>query len=275
VSTIAGDPPTAYAWSVTNGVVFSGGLGPSAEIRVTGPAVASCIVTNACGSTLVNFNITPLSADAINDNQGSRTIATDNNLNVYANDTLCNGGTVTFSLSTGSEVNVTVPSFSSLGVALYRPTAMGPFSFTYNIFCNGLLMDTAMVNGTGVAGTTAIDDIYVTQKNVSISGNVATNDAACSSGSSFFEIISGTMAGGTVTMSQNGAFTFNPTPGSLSPGVFRYNLRCGATFVTSAIVASATVIVRVIGANIMPDNFTTTVNRAVVGLVGLNDIVSC
>lgn len=89
-------------------------------------------------------------ADALEDEIGSHGINADFYVDVSANDITCDTGVTTWQLVNGTVVNLTVNSFTTEGVVNITPLATGPFSFQYNILCDGIVHDTGSISGTAV-----------------------------------------------------------------------------------------------------------------------------
>lgn len=164
------------------------------------------------------------------------------------------------------------------GSVTYTPSFgfSGADSFTYDILCDGVVVDTATVSVTVEPyRATAVDDTYVTNKNTAVSSTVKTNDVACNAGNTYYTLIPGFVSNGLVTMDQTGAFTFTPTVDTLETGVFGYEIRCGVDFATSVVLDTATANIKIIGSNLKDDTFTAIVNSTVTGKIDANDKISC
>ncbi len=157
---------------------------------------------------------------------------------VSANDTLCSVGNTTFTIS-GAPTNCTIVFFDqSSGVYTIIPSAAGAFSFTYELRCNGTVIDTATVSGTAAAITaTATADSLAADV---LTGFVGDNDTGCSSGITRYKLTGATTNGSVSTFNQStGAFAFTPTQdGAWS---FGYEIYCVMDNTEYGPVSSATV----------------------------------
>lgn len=185
-------------------------------------------------------------ADAVNDDFGPYAVDDPAMINISPNDTPCSDSAVTtYTLSAGTEMGGTVTSInSSTGDVVFTPTAgfVGTASFTYNIMCNGVLVDSAVVNIVyqvaapladavdDSAGPLAVDDPSV--------GDVSINDTACSAGVTTYAVNGGSEIGGVVTAFDNatGAYTFTPSSGFTGNAGFTYSILCDGVVQDTATV---------------------------------------
>lgn len=94
------------------------------------------------------INITPCySGTATDDNVGVKVIGQSYTINVALNDTPCSVGTTTYELVEDSSINLLNVSFSG-SIATYNLLNSGAFSFSYNLLCDGNIVDTGLVYGT-------------------------------------------------------------------------------------------------------------------------------
>lgn len=131
-----------------NGLVIT--ISGTAASTDVGSASYSFGAVNDCST--VNISSSPgtvnaITADAVDDFVGTKTVGTPQTIDIKTNDILCSSGTTTFSLISGSQINVNNVNVPSTGVSSYTPIAAGPFSFRYNLLCNGVIVDTATVSG--------------------------------------------------------------------------------------------------------------------------------
>jgi hypothetical protein len=186
--------------------------------------------------------------------------------------------TTTFQIKTNPSNGTLSGVNASTGAATYTPNFgfSGADSFTYDILCDGVVVDTATVSITvNPYEATAVDDVYTTTKNTAISSTVKTNDVACNAGNTYYSLVPGFVTNGIVTMNQTGAFTFTPTVDTLETGVFGYEIRCGVDFATSVVLDTATATIKIVGSNLKDDTFSTVVNSTVSGKIDVNDKISC
>ena len=105
-----------------------------------------------------------VTAIAVDDTFTVSTNTTNNTLNLSTNDTLCNMGVTSFSIAT-SPSHGSLANFNTLtGAVDYTPTTnyVGSDSFTYNILCDGIIVDTATVT--------------ITVANVAVVGTISGNN---------------------------------------------------------------------------------------------------
>jgi hypothetical protein len=165
----------------------SGYLPPatSYNFRLIGASSISGTMQPLAGTTdFIDYNITtpvcPILAVASNDDVGDKPSGSSSSLTVSTNDTLCSTGGSTFALVSGSQVNVT--SVSNVGAVFsYTPISAGPFSFKYNILCDGVVTSEATVSGTAVTVITAdaVNDSATTTTNTPVVIIFSSNDTLC------------------------------------------------------------------------------------------------
>lgn len=167
---------------------------------------------------------------------------------------------------------------SSTGSVTYTPDLnfSGTDSITYDILCDGVVVDTAthtiIVNP---YTANAVNDVFATSKNTPITNTVASNDTRCNASNTYYTLVPGFSTNGVTTMSTDGTFTFTPTLNSLQTGVFGYNIRCGVNLETSVIIDTATVNIKIVGGTIVDDYFIADINQIAVGKIAANDVISC
>lgn len=184
----------------------------------------------------------------------------------------------TFQINT-NPLNGTLTGFNaSTGSVIYTPNFgfSGGDVFTYNILCDGIVVDSATVAVTIAPYTAdAVDDIFTTNKNTPITATVTSNDVACNATNTYYSLVPGFSTNGVTTMHQDGTFTFTPTTNTLQTGVFRYNIRCGMDFETSVVLDTATASIRIVGSTLTDDSFVANINQITVGKISANDLISC
>jgi hypothetical protein len=156
ITGLTGTVPYSYTWNVTNGIIISGQGTDTVQVQISANGSVNCSVTNCSGLNSVSLSkvVTLITADAIDDVQGVKTIGTAYNVDVSTNDTVCNNGVTSYALTTGSLVNVVINSVTG---SIFNYTPVGtPFSFQYEIKCNGVTLDGATVSGTAVAACTNV-----------------------------------------------------------------------------------------------------------------------
>lgn len=156
-------------------------------------------------------------------------------VNVSLNDVLCPNGEVTeFRLVSGSESNVVVvPNTNINGVFGVTPITSGPWSFEYDIYCDGVYSgQTALVTGDSIASIDAEDDsVGDVQVNIPILVDTKPNDLLCPFPQvTTWEVVPGSEVNATVLdnpIDLDGVFEVTV----LSPGPFSfdYELVCDGT----------------------------------------------
>jgi len=174
----------------------------------------------------VSGTVSAVTADAVDDSVGNVPVGTDKAIDVSQNDVSCSSGTTTYELVAGSPTNCVVvgvgPNYS------VSPSAAGPFSFKYNILCDGVVIDTATVSGTGTVTVTAdaVDDTITDEVVLGTSAvvDVAANDTICTGGATTtFSLVSGSEMNCSVTSSGS---DFTVTPSAVGPFSFQYDILC-------------------------------------------------
>ena len=259
-----GTLPYTYVWSTTAGTITAGQGTDTVTITTNTAGNVDVTVTNCsgAGSVTLSFPITlePPTADAVDDNVGSQTVGIPQTVDVSVNDTLCSSGVTTFAL-TGSPVNTTA-SLASGSTFNYTPAAPGPFSFQYDILCDGIGVDTATVSGTAVAGCVNVTTTPVTG-NASVFAGTPENYTATPDGTAPHTYV-WTAVGGTINSGQ-GTATVNVTftgSGSISVVV---------TNCVGAGTANGTLPITLITAVAVDDSVTTSINTPVVIQMAAND----
>lgn len=189
----------------------------------------------------VTITIDPVSADAVNDNESVAMSTQLTGVDVATNDTVCNAGTTTYTSVGASVMNGTLDSFdSNTGAYTFTPTTgfIGVASFQYEIRCDGVVIDTAIVTITVNAPTaTAVNDSEIGEEDMAFNGDVSTNDTACSSGTTTYSYVNSSATNGTMTnFNSNGTYTFTPTPSFVGNGTFQYNIECDGNIIDTATV---------------------------------------
>lgn len=198
---LTGTTPYNILWGGTGGVVVISGQGTTtASITRTSSGTVTATITNCAGigSITLTFNVIVVTADAVNDAVGNKVTGIATNSQISNNDIVCNVGATTYELVTGSESNVIVNSIDPItGIANYTPTADGGFSFNYVIKCNGGILDTATISGTGYTPCVPIN-VTISSNKYPVSNGLVTYTAS--------PLITGTWAitGGAVIQSGQG-----------------------------------------------------------------------
>jgi hypothetical protein len=245
LSGLTGTAPFNITTVVTGGSIVSGQGTNTVVVKWTANGTITFNVTNCggSGSTTVFENIIVITANTENDSFSIDVNNTLTNL-VTNNDTVCSSGVTTYELNTN--VSNGTLTFNSNGTFEYIPLLnyTGTDSFTYNIKCNGIILDTSTVNITINPYTAnAVNDNYSTGFGIPYNGTVVTNDTPCNTGNTYYKLINGTVTNGSVIFNSNGTFTF--TPNSLLTGSFRYEILCGISLATAVVLDTATVTITI------------------------------
>jgi hypothetical protein len=227
---LTGTTPYNITWGGTGGVVVTSGQGTTtATITRASTGTVTAVVTNCAGlgSVSLSYNVTVITADAVNDAVGNKVTGIATNSQISTNDVVCNVGATTYELVAGSETNVVVNSIDpNTGIANYTPTADGAFSFNYVIKCGGTILDTATISGTGYTPCVPIS-VVVTGNKYPVSNALVTYTAS--------PLIAGTWAitGGAIIQSGQGTGVAQikyPAVPYIADLTFQY-VTCGNTII--------------------------------------------
>lgn len=229
---------TTYA---LNGVASNGTVSLAGSVVSVTPAVAGAGSQNydilCSGVTIdtatISWTTPPATATAVNDNMGSLIGGVGGVLDLSFNDTACSSGPTTYETS-GAAVNGTVSITGS--IATVDPTANGAGSQSYNILCNGVVTDTAIITWTGllITATAVGDNLGALTANTARAIDVGSNDVTCTGGATTtYSAVAGSITGGIVSQSGNTSqFVLTPS----SDGSFDYNILCAGAIVDTATV---------------------------------------
>jgi len=157
---------------------------------------------------------------------------------VADNDVACSDGVTTYALVAGSESNVTgVVITAATGAYTANVTAVGAWSFMYNILCDGQVIDTASEFGTGVAAPVTADAVDQDRGDSpagAIAFNVSDNDTACSAGVTTYALVAGseTNVSSVSITAATGAYTANVD--GAGAWEFEYNILCDGVVIDTA-----------------------------------------
>ncbi len=201
-----------------------------------GPDSFSYTVSDGHGGTdtaTVNVTVTPVNDDpnAVNDSLTTSEDTASAPLNVLANDTDIDGGTLTVTTLTPTAAHGTV-SCTAAGLCTYTPAANynGPDSFTYSISDGNGGTDTATVNVTVTPVNdvpNAVDDVLSTSEDTQGSLNVLANDTDADGDSLTVTTLSPPAAHGTVSCTAAGVCTYTPAANFHGPDSFTYGISDG------------------------------------------------
>lgn len=180
-----------------------------------------------------------VSADAVDDDFGFFAMGSAVNGDVSLNDTFCSAGSTTYQLIAGSETGGVVSSFSgTAGTFTFNPAVgfIGTAGFSYEILCNGLLIDTGSVSFVYISANANDDFIGTFGVDAVVPFDVSSNDSPCTSGSTVYQAVVGSEIGGTVSVSSNGTGVFTPSSGFTGTAQFVYEILCMGTVVDTATV---------------------------------------
>jgi len=133
----------------------------------------------------------------------------------------------TYQVIPGSQVNCTVNDKGG-GEFDVNP-GCGPFEYSYGMYCNGTLIDTAKVTGNGVCAEA------VNNTGSPSTGDASTNDTACNVGTTTYEL-KGVPVNSTVTVNPDGTFSVTITDLTLAWS-FEYDLLCDGVVLDTATVS--------------------------------------
>ncbi|NKQ38828.1 MAG: tandem-95 repeat protein, partial [Methanosarcinales archaeon] len=188
-----------------------------------------------CDTAVVLIEIVPLSDPNLNHSPEGVDDATYTYTNlavtgdVSLNDFDVDGDNLGFTLG-NLPSNGTVVLDTVTGIYTYTPNPgyIGPDNFTYTVCDDGtpVLCDEATVYITIVIANTppvAVDDINVTYMDISVTGDVSTNDFEVDGDSLSFTLVN-PISGGTLTFNNDGTYTFTPPVGGTGDYTFTYVL---------------------------------------------------
>lgn len=216
--------------------------------------------------TIIAVNDAPTAVDdfvaAEEDDVVSNTVA--------ANDFDPENDPIVFSLVT-DVINGTLV-FNADGTFTYTPNAnyYGPDSFTYsacdNSGCDSALVtiDVAQIND----GLIAVDDAFETVQNSTLNADASANDIDID-GDTLVYSVSVNVSNGTLTLNEDGTFTYVPNTGFSGVDFFQY-IVCDPGFCDTAIVTITVIDLNTIP-TILPDTFTVNEDDLLTGDVSTND----
>lgn len=177
-----------------------------------------------------------VTADAVDVDEGDIANAVVEVVDVATPSTDCTaaGAATTYSIVSGSEINVTVV---NNGNGTFDATpGCGDFSFQYTINCDGVVVDTATVSGYGLCATIAdAADVLVT-------GDLTTVDTLCNSGTTTWAEEAPTNRTNITALTLNANGTYSVTPTDLSlPWSFDYVILCDAIEVDTGTLTGAAI----------------------------------
>lgn len=153
---------------------------------------------------------------------------------VTTNDTVCTApSTTTYALTAASEVNGTA-TVNANGTFSFTPAASGVWSFNYDILCDGIVADTAVVSGR-VLSASAVEDSFATA-----TGDASTNDTGCNLGAEVYSKVGASETNVVATVNSNGTYSSVITDLSLTWS-FDYAISCDGTQVDTATVSGGPV----------------------------------
>jgi large repetitive protein len=257
-ATAAGNPVTNYV--ATNPA--DGNTPPPS------PPGAGC---NATTTSCANAPITISGVVVANPDNATTPFNTAVTTNVVANDTSTgsplNPASVTPTQPTHGTVVCNSP---TAGSCIYTPTAgyTGSDGYTYQVCDSEPTPVCASTTVSVQVGPHAVNDTGTTPQNTPLNGNVSTNDTY-PSGSTFSDATQ--PANGTVTVNNDGTYTYTPTSGYSGPDSFTYKVCEGNPFQTLCSTATVNITVGTNGVVANPDTATTSQNTAVKTAVITND----
>ncbi len=216
--------------------------------------------------TIIPVNDTPIAIDDSNTGEEDDVVSGD----VSVNDTDVEGDGLTFTIVTNPTNGSVV--LNEDGTYTYTPDAdfNGTDTFTYQA-CDGNTCDEAVViiNIDPVNDDViAVDDEYSTNENTLLNGNVGDNDQDPDGNVLVFTLLADA-ANGTLTLTNNGGFTYLPDPNFVGEDTFTY-IVCDADVCDTAIV-----VITVIELDTTPvgedDAFSVNEDGFLNGDVSLND----
>lgn len=226
------------------------------------PTTAIVVTINSCDSaTIVNDAVTTPYNTPVT-------------IDVKANDTVVCTGTKTYEL-VGSNVTAegTFTINNTTGIVSVTPnsTFSGVMATRqYRTLCDGVQVGT---NGNIVVTVLPIvitananNDTNTTLVNTPVTGTVATNDVACSSGATTFSVAS-TTTSGTLVMQSTGSYTYTPNTGFGGSDTATYNLLCNGVIIDTATLTINVTCVPVSGGSVngtsnvlMNQNYTYSIS---------------
>lgn len=197
--------------------------------------------------------------------------------NVLANDTDANGDTLTATLVSGTQNGSLV--LNSDGSYEYTPNDgfTGVDTFTYQVSDGNGGYDTAEVcidvvpdDGTDNNSPVAGKDFNSTQKDVSVSGNVSTNDFDADGDNLTFSLRKSAL-NGVVALASDGSYTYTPNAGFAGTDTFCYQVEdCNGAIDVVEVCIEVNESTNVIDAT--DDAYSTKINNDVSGNVLDNDV---